>query len=144
MKISIAADHCGYVLAKYITNVLSKEHDVKYHGTFSGDSVDYPDFAKKVAQDVQQKIANFGILVCKTGIGMSIAANKMHGIRAALVHTKEEAILTRAHNDANILCLGEAYTSNALAISIINMFLSTKFEGGRHERRVEKIKKLEC
>jgi ribose 5-phosphate isomerase B len=112
-------------------------------GTNSGESTDYPDYAKLVAQSVASGAADRGILVCTTGMGMCIAANKVHGIRAALAVNPEEVRLTRAHNNANVLTLGSKFTDSAAAKEYVGLFLDTPFEGGRHQRRVEKIMQME-
>ena len=144
MKLSIGSDHAGYDLKKQIFEYLQKEgHVVIDQGTYNKDSVDYPDFAEWVVKDVQNKEADYGILVCYTGIGMSMAANKARGIRAALVGKVEDAVLTREHNNANVLCLSAKNTSAEDAFEIIKAFLSTDFAGGRHERRVEKVMRFE-
>lgn len=144
MKLSIGSDHAGYDLKKQIFEYLQKEgHIVIDQGTYNKDSVDYPDFAEWVVKDVQNKEADYGILVCYTGIGMSMAANKARGIRAALVGKVEDAVLTREHNNANVLCLSAKNTSVEDAFEIIKAFLSTDFAGGRHERRVEKVMRFE-
>ena len=144
MKLSIGSDHAGYDLKKQIFEYLQKEgHVVIDQGTYNKDSVDYPDFAERVVKDVQNKEADYGILVCYTGIGMSMAANKARGIRAALVGKVEDAVLTREHNNANVLCLSAKNTSVEDAFEIVKAFLSTGFAGGRHERRVEKVMRFE-
>ena len=144
MKLSIGSDHAGYDLKKQIFEYLQKEgHIVIDQGTYNKDSVDYPDFAKWVVKDVQDNEADYGILVCYTGIGMSMAANKARGIRAALVGKVEDAVLTREHNTANVLCLSAKNTSVEDAFEIVKAFLSTDFAGGRHERRVEKVMRFE-
>ena len=144
MKLSIGSDHAGYDLKKQIFEYLQNEgHVVIDQGTYNKDSVDYPDFAEWVVKDVQNKDADYGILVCYTGIGMSMAANKARGIRAALVGKVEDAVLTREHNNANVLCLSAKNTSVEDAFEIIKAFLSTGFAGGRHERRVEKVMRFE-
>lgn len=144
MKLSIGSDHAGYDLKKQIFEYLQKEgHVVIDQGTYNKDSVDYPDFAKWVVKDVQDNEADYGILVCYTGIGMSMAANKARGIRAALVGKVEDAVLTREHNNANVLCLSAKNTSVEDSFEIVKAFLSTDFAGGRHERRVEKVMSFE-
>ena len=144
MKLSIGSDHAGYDLKKQIFEYLQKEgHVVIDQGTYNKDSVDYPDFAKWVVKDVQDNEADYGILVCYTGIGMSMAANKARGIRAALVGKVEDAVLTREHNNANVLCLSAKNTNAEDAFEIVKAFLSTDFAGGRHERRVEKVMRFE-
>lgn len=145
MKLAIASDHAGFELKRELLDVLTHRkvtvHDV---GTFTNDAVDYPDFATEVAKAVSAGVADVGVLVCGTGIGMSIVANKYKGVRAALCHTEFEARMSRAHNDANILCLGSRVTGAGLARVVLEAFLNTKFEGGRHERRVQKIKDAEA
>jgi ribose 5-phosphate isomerase B len=121
----------------------AKGFEVEDLGPHAADSVDYPDFAARVAQAVAGGQARFGVLVCGTGIGMSMAANKVPGVRAALCHTEFEARATRSHNDANVLCLGERVTGGGLGASIVEVFLTTPFEGGRHARRVEKLNALD-
>ncbi|MFN4190986.1 MAG: ribose 5-phosphate isomerase B, partial [Pseudothermotoga sp.] len=123
--------------------LISKDFKVLDEGTYSEDSVDYPDFAKKVANDIKSKNADFGILVCGTGIGMSIAANRIKGIRAALCLFPEMARLARLHNDANVLVLPGRLISSELAQWITEVFLSERFEGGRHEKRVKKIEEMD-
>ncbi len=144
MKIAVASDHAGFELKRELLEVLNLRklavHDV---GTFSNDAVDYPDFATEVAGAVSGGKVDFGVLVCGTGIGMSIVANKYKGVRAALCHTEFEARMSRAHNDANILCIGSRVTGPGLARVVLEAFLNTKFEGGRHERRVQKIRDAE-
>lgn len=145
MKISIGADHAGYVLKQHLVEFLrSQGHDVTDNGTDSADSVDYPDFAQKVTADVAGGASERGILVCHTGIGMSMSANKVPGVRAALVHHAEDTRLTRLHNDANVLCLSELHTAPKWAEGLVTIFLETQFEGGRHARRVGKIESGCC
>lgn len=112
-------------------------------GPHTIDSVDYPDYATRVTSAIISKDATLGVLVCGTGIGMSMSANKVKGIRAALCHTEFEARMCRMHNDANVLCLGQRVIGGGVAIELVNAFLSTAFEGGRHSRRVEKMNALE-
>ena len=135
-KIFIASDHAGYNLKNSIISKLKKITDL---GPKSKDSVDYPDFAKKLAKKVAIRKGNIGILVCGSGMGMAIAANKTKNIRAALCYSKKNTKLSRLHNNANIITLGERLINKNKAISLIKIFLSTKFEGGRHLRRVKKI-----
>ena len=143
MKVYIASDHAGYILKEELFNYLvSLNIDAYNLGCDSTNSVDYPDYASKVAKEVQKGDA-LGILVCYTGIGMSITANKYKGIRASLVGKLEDAILTREHNDANILCLSAKNTNELDAKKIVKAFLDTKFLGERHLRRVNKIKLIE-
>ncbi len=140
MIVAIASDHGGFALKKHLVVFLGKNgHQVVDHGCPDEASVDYPDYAALVVQDILAKKADFGILVCGTGIGMSIAANRHAGIRAALVHREEYAKLAREHNDANIICLGGRFLAAAEAERLVTVFLSTPFEGGRHERRVKKL-----
>jgi ribose 5-phosphate isomerase B len=144
MKISIASDHAGLELKDYIKEYLTgKGHEVEDFGTYSKDSCDYPDFARPCAQSVANKSSELGILVCYTGIGMSMCANKVKGIRAALVTSVENAHLTKEHNNANILCLGAKDTPQDLALNIVDEFINTPFAGGRHERRVNKLMETE-
>jgi ribose 5-phosphate isomerase B len=144
MKIAIGADHAGYELKEKIKAHLEQQgHELTDQGTVSNDSVDYPDFAAKVAHDVKEKRAELGVLVCGSGIGMTIAANKVHGIRAANLNNILEAQLSREHNNANVAAVGARLVKEADAIKIVDTFLNTPFAGGRHERRVEKITELE-
>ncbi|MDO4199263.1 MAG: ribose 5-phosphate isomerase B [Clostridia bacterium] len=142
--IIIGSDHAGYKLKELIKGYLSEiGENYKDLGTSSEESCDYPVFAGKVAKEVVSTGNAKGILVCGSGIGVSIAANKVKGIRAALCMSSELAEMSRRHNDANILCLGARYIDFEAAKSIIKIFLSTEFEGGRHERRVQEIKDIE-
>lgn len=142
--IIIGSDHAGYKLKEFIKGYLSEVgENYKDVGTNSEESCDYPVFAEKVAKAVVNTGNSKGILVCGSGIGVSIAANKVKGIRAALCMSSELAEMSRRHNDANILCLGARYIDFEAAKSIIKIFLSTEFEGGRHERRVQEIKDIE-
>lgn len=144
MKISIGFDHGAIPLRKKLLEHLhSSGHEVIDHGTDSTDSVDYPDFAKVVCHDVLEDRAEVGILCCTTGIGMCMSANKFNGIRAALVHYEDEAVLTRQHNDANVLCLGALHTSPEAACRLADQFIGSTFEGGRHQRRVGKFIEFE-
>lgn len=140
MKISIGADHGGVALRDALSKALKeKGHEVIDHGAFSTESVDYPDFAGLVGLDVTSGRADYGVLICKTGIGMSIAANKVPGVRAALVHFADEAALCREHNNANVIVFGAVYTLPEDAVTLTGIFLSTEFEGGRHQRRLDKL-----
>ena len=144
MKVAIGADHGGYRLKEDIKGLLEDLGvDYKDFGTHSTESVDYPDVALPVAQSVADGLFDRGILICGTGIGIGIAANKVKGIRAALVHDTFSAHASREHNDANILTMGERVIGPGLARDIVTIWLATDFEGGRHERRVEKIMTLE-
>ncbi len=143
-RIVAGSDHAGLLLrAEAVRIAREKGFQVEDLGPFGADSVDYPDFARKVAEEVASGRARLGILVCGTGIGMSIAANKVKGVRAAVCRTEYEARMARAHNDANVVCLGERVTGLGLGGAIVAEFLSQPFEGGRHERRVKKIGDLE-
>jgi ribose 5-phosphate isomerase B len=140
MKFYIATDHAGYALKEFTKDyVRSLGHEIIDLGPDSADRVDYPDFAKKCATSVIEDKGSFGILICGTGIGISIAANKVAGIRAALCHDAYTATATRAHNDANILCFGERVVGKGVIESMIDAFCNTEFEGGRHAGRVDKI-----
>jgi len=145
MKIAIGADHAGLELKEHLKGVLEREgYEVEDLGTHDTVSTDYPDYAAKVAHEVVQGKADRGILVCMTGIGMTMAANKVKGIRAALGTNPEEVGLTRKHNDANVLAFSQRYTKPAEADEMTRVFLNTDFEsGGRHERRVNKMMALE-
>lgn len=140
MRIAIASDHAGLAMKTELVKALG-ELQIAFDdlGTNDGASVDYPDYAKKVADAVAGKKADLGVLVCGTGVGMSIAANKVHGIRAALCHTEFEARMARAHNDANVLCLGQRVTGAGVARCVLEQFVKGQFEGGRHAGRVNKI-----
>lgn len=140
MKISIGNDHAGPDYKKAIIKYLEqKNHTIINHGTDSFESVDYPDFGHAVAYDVQMKNADFGIVICGSGNGIAMTANKHQDVRAALCWTKEIATLARQHNDANVLSIPARYTSIEQAVDMVDAFLSTKFEGGRHANRVNKI-----
>ena len=137
--IAMGADHRGYATKEFLKEVLSRKGiSIQDVGTYSVESCDYSDYARAVCYSVINGTAHMGILICCTGIGMSMAANKFPGIRAALVHEQEEAILTRKHNNANVLCLSEK-TSHDEILKIVDLFLQTNFEGGRHERRIRKM-----
>ena len=144
MKVAISSDHGGNRLRQEIMNLLT-ELKVEYddYGPQSDDSVDYPDYAKDVAEGVASGKYDRGILICGTGIGMSIAANKVKGIRCALVHDVFSAKATREHNDSNVLAMGERVIGPGLAREIVQTWLGGKFEGGRHEKRIEKLMELE-
>ena len=142
MKVAIASDHAGYLLKEEIKKHLQNNYDVIDFGTNSTESVDYPDFAKQVAKYVQNN-DSLGILVCYTGVGMSITANKYHGVRAALVFNEANAMLAREHNNANIICLGSKDVTVSNAIKYVDIFLTTAFAGRRHARRVNKIHECE-
>jgi len=139
--IAIGSDHAGFDYKEKIKEMLITEgYSVNDFGTFSSDSVDYPDFVHPLAESVEKKETDFGILVCGSGQGVCITANKHQDIRAALCWTKGLAEMTRKHNNANVLCLAERYMNLKDVLEIVKTFLTTEFEGGRHERRVSKIK----
>lgn len=140
MIISIGNDHAGTAYKKAIKNYLeTKGYRVINHGTDTFDSVDYPDFSHPVAYDVESKKAHFGIVICGSGNGVAITANKHTGIRAALCWIKEIAVLAREHNNANIVSIPARYTSVEQAMAIVDAFLTTSFEEGRHLRRIKKM-----
>lgn len=140
MKISIGNDHAGPEYKKAIVDFLhTKGYQTINHGTDTADSVDYPDFGHPVALDVESKKADFGIVICGSGNGIAMTANKHQGIRAALCWTKEIAALARQHNDANIISIPARFTSVQQAVEMVETFLATEFEGGRHATRVNKI-----
>ena len=142
MKIGIGSDHGGFLLKEQVKEYLvSLEYDVLDCGCFSQESCDYPLFAKEVAENVASKKLDYGILICTTGIGMSITANRYPGVRAALVSNEDMCKMTRMHNDANILVMGAKYTTFEDAKRYIDVFFNTEFEGGRHERRVNLIER---
>jgi ribose 5-phosphate isomerase B len=144
MKIALGADHAGFTLKEQLRRALeARGCDVIDFGASSPESTDYPDYASSVGSAVSSGAADRGILVCSTGVGMSIAANKLRGVRAALAVNEEEVRLTRAHNDANVLTIGARYTDFDRACLLVDAFLNTEFEGGRHARRVAKIAALE-
>ena len=140
MKIAIGGDHAGFIykeqLKKYLTSL---NHEVTDFGPLTPDSVDYPDFVHPVAESVKKNLADFGVLICGSGQGVSITANKHEGIRAALAWNAEVAQLSRQHNDANIICLPARFIAYEIAENLVSLFLETKFEAGRHQRRVNKI-----
>ncbi|MGD9604795.1 MAG: ribose 5-phosphate isomerase B [Bacilli bacterium] len=137
MIISIACDHGGFPLkAPLVSYLQEKGYQILDRGCYSLDRVDYPEFAKEVCKDITSKKATYGILICTTGIGMSIYANKWKGIRAALVTNLESAHLSRQHNDSNVITMGAKFTEFNDAILYVEAFVNEKFEGGRHERRV--------
>ena len=144
MKFYIATDHAGMRYKEFVKELLeSKGVEVEDLGPYTPNRVDYPDYAQKCAKAVRENSGSFGILICGTGIGMSISANKVNGIRAALCHDAYTATMARAHNEAQILCFGERVVELGTVESIIEAFLNTKPEGGRHKQRVEKIMAIE-
>ncbi|MCK9473560.1 ribose 5-phosphate isomerase B [Sulfurimonas sp.] len=144
MKFYIATDHAGYNLKDYTAQLLKEKGcEVIDLGPFSEDRVDYPDYAVKVSKAVLEDSGAHGILICGSGIGMSMAANRHSGIRAALCHDAYTATVARAHNDANVLCFGERIIGKGVCESILDAWLKGSFEGGRHETRVEKIEAIQ-
>ncbi len=143
-RISIGADHAGYELKDILVKALSESGlTITDCGTNGPESVDYPDYAEKVASLVTATPETVGVLICGTGIGMSIAANKHHGIRAALVYNEETASLAHRHNNANIICMGAREITAEQALAFVQSFLSASFENGRHQRRIDKITALD-
>jgi ribose 5-phosphate isomerase B len=144
-KIAIASDHAGYALKARIVGHLRARGDVEVLdlGPMAPERCDYPDYGAAVGRAIRDGAAPRGILVCGSGIGISIAANKVNGVRAALAHNAITARLARAHNDANVLCLGSRIIGETIAMEAVDAFLATAFEGGRHAERVEKIHRLE-
>ena len=138
-KIFIASDHAGYNLKNSIIKKFSNSIKIRDLGPNDKDSVDYPDFAKKLSKKVASNKGSYGILICGSGMGMAISANKTKNVRAALCYSTKNTKLSRLHNNANIITLGERLIDKNKAFSLIKIFLSTKFEGGRHLRRVKKI-----
>ena len=142
MRISIGNDHAGVEYKIYIKEyLLTKDIEVNNYGTDSLDSVDYPDFAHPVSNDVNEKKSELGILICGSGNGVCMTANKYKNVRAALCWNKELALLSKSHNNANIVCIPARFIEKKEALEIIKTFISEEFEGGRHERRVNKISK---
>ena len=140
MKISIGNDHAGTEYKFAVTEYLkSKNIEIINHGTDSSESVDYADFVHPVAKDVENKEVDFGIIICGSGNGANMTANKHQGVRSALCWTREIVALARQHNDANILSIPARYTAKEQVIEMVETFLKTEFEGGRHKKRVEKI-----
>ncbi|MBZ5727337.1 MAG: ribose 5-phosphate isomerase B [Acidobacteriia bacterium] len=144
MKIALAADHAGFALKEKLRASLAGDgYEIADFGTDSTESCDYPDFAARAAGAVAEGRADRAILVCSTGIGMAMAANKVAGVRAAPAQSDDEVRFTREHNDANVLTLGAKYLDENRALHLIRIFLDTEFAGGRHARRVAKISQLE-
>jgi len=142
MKVVVGSDHAGYSLKEHLkAKLLEWGHEVDDVGTHSAESTDYPDWGKKVA-DAVLGFQIPGLAVCGTGIGISIACNRVHGVRAAVVHDETSARLTRMHNNANIVCFGERLIGPLVAEKCLEVFLSTEFEGGRHQRRIDKLDKI--
>lgn len=140
MKYYIATDHAGIEFKLFVKTLLEeKGHEVVDLGPYSSERVDYPDYAKKLCQEVLRDQGSMGILICGTGIGMSLAANKVRGIRAALCHDAYTASMARAHNDANVLVMGARVLGYGTAESVVDAWLNTAFEGGRHAERIAKL-----
>jgi len=144
MTFYIATDHAGYAVKAYVKELLNERgHTIIDLGPDSADRVDYPDYGRKCAEAVRDDAGSFGIVVCGTGIGISVSANKVPGIRAALCHDAYTAAMARAHNDAQILAFGERVVGRGVIESMIDAFLATEFEGGRHTGRVAKINAID-
>ncbi len=144
MKFYIATDHAGYNIKEFVKEYVSSlGHEIIDLGPDTGDRVDYPDFGRKCAEAVRDDKGSYGIVICGTGIGISISANKVPGIRAALCHDAYTAAMARAHNDAQILAFGERVVGKGIIESMIDAFVGTEFEGGRHAGRVEKINAID-
>lgn len=140
MKIAIGSDHGGFELkGKVINFLMEKGHEVLDLGCNSTDSVDYPKYGRLVGEAVVEKKADKGIVICGTGIGISVAANKVKGVRAALCTNTTMARLTREHNDANVLSMGARMVGDILALEMVEVFLTTDFEGGRHQKRIDQL-----
>lgn len=144
MKIGMGSDHGGYELEEFIKEYLETEkHEVVDYGTYSTESVDYPDYGEKVAKAVVEEEIEAGIIICGTGLGISMAANKVDGIRAAVVSEEYSARMAKVHNNANILAMGGRVVGKDLAKSIVDAYLNAEFEGGRHQKRIDKIMNIE-
>lgn len=144
MQIMIGSDHAGYEMKNEVAEFLRKRgYSIQDVGTFSEESVDYPDFAFKVAEGVAKKEADYGVLICGSGIGVSISANKVKGIRCALIYNLEVARLAKEHNDANVLAFGSRFMTASFIEEAIQIFLGATFEEGRHSNRIRKIKAYE-
>ena len=144
MRIAIASDHAGFALKKHLMkDLLSKKgHEVRDFGPSSDESTDYPDYGAPVARAVSEGQADRGVLVCGSGIGMCMVANRFPKVRAVVLRDENDALMSRRHNDANVACFGGRVTEPGIAANLIDLFLSTEFEGGRHARRVGKIDKV--
>lgn len=144
MRIAVGSDHAGFRLKEFVKEYLRQRgHEVDDFGTHSEDSVDYPDYARPVAESVAAGRHDFGVLVCSNGVGMSIAANKVAGVRAALCHDTFDARRAREHNDANVVCLGGWCIGQGVAAEILDAYFGATFQGGRHARRVAKIRVMD-
>jgi len=145
MRVAVGSDHRGYLIKGKIVNLLQQlGHEVRDVGTHSTESVDYPDYAYQVGTLIQHHETDRGILVCGTGIGMCIAANKVPGVRAATCHDEITAELSRSHNDVNILCLPADTLGESQVERVVKIWLDAQFQGGRHERRLDKVRKIEA
>ncbi len=145
MRVAVASDHAGFELKQQVADhIRAAGFDVLDLGTDDTTSVDWPDYGAAIGRAVAAGEAERGIAVCGSGIGICIAANKINGVRAATVSDVTSARMTRQHNDANIMCLGERFTGIQVALDAVNVFLTTDFEGGRHQRRVDKVMALEA
>ena len=143
LKVAIASDHAGFSLKVVLKDWLNRNHYTVFdHGCHNNEIVDYPDLVKDVICDVKDEIVDCGILICGSGIGMNIAANRFRGIRAALCHNIEAARLARDHNKANVICLGSVITDPPSTLEILKVFFKTQFSGGRHELRIKKLDNL--
>jgi len=144
LKIGIGSDHAGYELKEFLKNqLIAKGFEIEDFGCFSTESTDYPDIIHPLASAVDRNLIPRAVIICGSGIGVSIVANKYNGVRAALCCDAERARLARQHNDANVLAMGARFTTQEQALEMLNAFLETDFEGGRHERRVKKIPRSE-
>lgn len=145
MKLAIGSDHGGFELKEEIVKFVKTIKDIELtdFGAACKESVDYPDYAQKVSEAISKGVADRGILICGTGIGMSITANRYHGVRAALCHDHFTARMSRLHNDANILVLGDRVLGKGVALDMVQTWLETGFEGGRHQKRLDKIREIE-
>jgi ribose 5-phosphate isomerase B len=145
MKLGIGSDHGGWELKEEIITFLKNDKNIEFtdFGATSKDSVDYPDFGRKVSEAVSAGLVDRGILICGTGIGMSIVANRYPRVRAALCHDHFTAEMSRLHNDANVLVMGERVVGKGVALDMVKTWLKTEFEGGRHQKRLDKIREIE-
>ena len=144
MRIAVGSDHAGYRLKETLKQwLLDNGHEVTDLGTFSEDRVDYPHYGARVGRAVAAGEADRGVAVCGSGQGICMAANKVPGVRGAVVRDAEDAEITRRHNDANVACFGERFTEPDAAVAALRVFLETDFDGGRHEQRVEKLARLD-
>lgn len=144
IKISIASDHAGFEIKERIIKALSDKFYIINRGCFSVEQVDYPDYAMRVANDIFDKYADFGILICGSGVGVAIVANRFSGVRAVNPLIPEQVILSREHNDANVICFGSRLSSFEEIMAMLEKFLCTSFAGGRHLDRLEKIEFIDC